>query len=106
MGTQEHGLIIGGRQQAAASGESFAVLAPEDGRLLASVSRAGEADVELAVAAARQGFDQWSALAMGVRGVPISSRRAAEAPRSHAARSGRFCLAATRARPSRQDAVS
>jgi aldehyde dehydrogenase (NAD+) len=67
MGTQEYGLIIGGRQQRAASGDFFEVLAPEDGRQLASVARAGEADVELAVAAARQGFGDWSALAPRVR---------------------------------------
>jgi aldehyde dehydrogenase (NAD+) len=63
MGTQEYGLIIGGCHQGAASGDTFEVLAPEDERLLASVARAGQADVELAVTAARQGFSKWSALA-------------------------------------------
>lgn len=67
MPTQQHGLIIGGHRRAASSGAVFDVLAPEDERLLAQVARADAEDVELAVAAARQGFEQWSALAPSER---------------------------------------
>lgn len=62
MTVPEHGLMIAGRRQPACSGALFDVLAPEDERLLARVARAGAADVDLAVAAARQGFSAWSAL--------------------------------------------
>ncbi|MCB2068646.1 MAG: aldehyde dehydrogenase family protein, partial [Ottowia sp.] len=62
-----HRLIIGGRRQPATSGECFEVLAPEDERLLARVARGGATDVELAVGAARSGFEQWSALAPAER---------------------------------------
>ena len=67
MAVQEYQLIIGGTHQSADSGQTFSVLAPVDGRVLAQVARAGSADVELAVSAARQGFQQWSALAPGAR---------------------------------------
>lgn len=67
MTPQQYPLIIGGVGRAASSGREFDVLAPADGRLLARVARGGAADVEAAVAAARQGFRQWSELAPGVR---------------------------------------
>lgn len=62
-----HPLILGGERRAAVSGDEFDVLAPEDERLLARVARGGERDVELAVAAAREGFSQWAALSPGER---------------------------------------
>lgn len=67
MAVQQYQLIIGGMRQSAHSGGTFAVQAPADGRVLAQVARAGAADVELAVSAARQGFQQWSALAPAAR---------------------------------------
>ncbi len=63
MSSKEQGLFIGGRQQASVSGESFEVLAPADGKVIARVARGGADDVNLAVAAARAGFNTWSALA-------------------------------------------
>ncbi|MEH6580326.1 MAG: aldehyde dehydrogenase family protein [Halioglobus sp.] len=63
MSLQVQGLLIAGKQQAACSGESFDVMAPADGRILARVARGGADDVELAVAAAREGFTVWSSLA-------------------------------------------
>jgi acyl-CoA reductase-like NAD-dependent aldehyde dehydrogenase len=63
MGIEQHGLIIGGRHQPASSGEVFDVLAPQDERVIARVARAGAADVDLAVSAAREGYLQWSSLA-------------------------------------------
>lgn len=60
---QQQGLIIGGKRRDACSGDFFDVLAPADESLLARVARGGAEDVELAVAAARQGFEQWSTLA-------------------------------------------
>lgn len=62
MKMQAQGMIIGGRRQPARSAALFEVLAPEDGRVLAQVARAAAADVDLAVAAARRGFVEWSTL--------------------------------------------
>ena len=63
MGLEVEGLLIGGEQRASCSGESFDVLAPADGRVIAHVARGGADDVDLAVATARAGFSTWSALA-------------------------------------------
>jgi acyl-CoA reductase-like NAD-dependent aldehyde dehydrogenase len=67
MAVKQHQLIIGGNRQDACSGQFFEVLAPASGSVLAQVARAEKADVELAVVAARQGYQQWSALAPSVR---------------------------------------
>jgi acyl-CoA reductase-like NAD-dependent aldehyde dehydrogenase len=67
MAVQQHQLIIGGNRQDACSGRSFEVLAPANGSVLAQVARADKADVELAVSAARSGYQQWAALAPSVR---------------------------------------
>lgn len=56
-------LLIGGRDQKAQSGEYFDVLSPATEQVMGQSARAGNADVELAVAAARQGYHEWSALA-------------------------------------------
>lgn len=53
------GLLIAGREVAAASGETFPVLAPETGRTLGTVARAGARDVNQAVQAAATGFVAW-----------------------------------------------
>ncbi|MGK0498939.1 MAG: aldehyde dehydrogenase (NAD+) [Oceanicoccus sp.] len=60
---EDRGLIIAGHEQPAESGETFDVLAPDTEQLLVKVARGNAADVDLAVAAARKGFKQWSALA-------------------------------------------
>ena len=63
MTLEEHGLIIAGGRRSARSGQTFEVQCPETEQPLARVARAGAADVELAVAAARSGFSRWSSLA-------------------------------------------
>lgn len=60
---QQYQLIIGGREQPAASGEMFDVLAPATETVLAQVARAGAEDAQSAIAAAREGYRSWSALA-------------------------------------------
>lgn len=57
-------LFIGGAWRDAASGEAFPTIDPATGRQLAQVARGGRADVDAAVAAARQAFDggEWSRL--------------------------------------------
>ena len=54
--------IIAGRQVAAVSGETFAAVDPATGRVLAQVAACAEADVDLAVRAARDSFESgvWS----------------------------------------------
>ncbi|MDT7843254.1 aldehyde dehydrogenase [Streptomyces justiciae] len=54
----------------AGSGATFAVVSPRDGQTLAQVADAGEAEVDLAVAAARRAFDTgpWPRLAPADRG--------------------------------------
>ena len=63
MAVQQHDLIIGGRHQAALTGDVFDVLSPADENVMAHVARAGKGDVDLAVSAARNGYAQWSSLA-------------------------------------------
>ncbi|MFF0094714.1 aldehyde dehydrogenase [Streptomyces canus] len=64
--TQHH---IDGRAESG-SGATFAVVAPRDGHILTHVAAAGEAEVDLAVAAARRAFDSgpWPRLAPADRG--------------------------------------
>src|SRR5215469_2171872 len=54
----EYGLFIGGEFTAPLSGEHFSTVNPASEDPLASVAQAGEADVDRAVAAARQAYDQ------------------------------------------------
>ena len=55
------GLFIDGRSTPALSGQCFETTSPATGALLARVAQAAEADVELAVAAARRAFEgPWS----------------------------------------------
>jgi acyl-CoA reductase-like NAD-dependent aldehyde dehydrogenase len=63
MSVAQHLMLIGGELRPAASGETFDVLAPADESVMAAVPRADAPDVELAITAARAGFEQWSALA-------------------------------------------
>jgi 4-(gamma-glutamylamino)butanal dehydrogenase len=64
--TQHH---IDGRSEGG-SGHAFAVVAPRNGQVLTEVADAGEAEVELAVAAARRAFDSgpWPRLSPADRG--------------------------------------
>ncbi|MFG6159869.1 betaine-aldehyde dehydrogenase [Halomonas sp. 1390] len=61
-------LYIDGRHVAATSGETFPVVNPFDGSLLAEVPQAAEADVDAAVDAARQGQRAWGAMSGMERG--------------------------------------
>jgi acyl-CoA reductase-like NAD-dependent aldehyde dehydrogenase len=55
-------LLIGGEEAPAADGRVFEVRAPETGAVIGEVPRAGAADVDRAVTAARRGFRDWSGL--------------------------------------------
>jgi betaine-aldehyde dehydrogenase len=63
-------LYIDRQWQAAASGATRDIHCPADGKLVATVSEAGRADTELAIAAARRAFDDgaWPGTAAGERG--------------------------------------
>jgi acyl-CoA reductase-like NAD-dependent aldehyde dehydrogenase len=76
-------MIIGAERVPAQDGRTFATLDPATGREIAQVPHAGEADVQLAVAAARAAFDgAWGALAPSARGLLIA--RLADAIEQHA----------------------
>ncbi|PMR71307.1 betaine-aldehyde dehydrogenase [Halomonas heilongjiangensis] len=55
-------LYIDGRRVDATSGETFPVVNPFDGRLLANVQQASPTDLDAAVAAARRGQRAWAAM--------------------------------------------
>jgi betaine-aldehyde dehydrogenase len=55
-------LYIHGAYRDASSGETFETRNPATGELLAQVQQANEADVEAALASAREGFAIWSAM--------------------------------------------
>src|SRR5205807_2296450 len=63
-------LIIGGERVGAASGQTFQSIDPSTGEVLAVIARAGAADVDRAVAAARAAFEgkEWSEMAPAQRG--------------------------------------
>lgn len=84
--TLQTGLLIDGAFSPAASGETFAALSPIDFSTLANVAKAGSADVDRAVAAARRAFDAgaWSGMQPFARGKSL--RRIADAIRRNAAR--------------------
>ncbi len=69
-------LYIGGQSVDAHSGQTFPTLNPATGRVLCEVQVAGEADVDRAVASAREGFAVWSAMTGAERGRVL--RRAAD----------------------------
>jgi len=62
-------MIIGGKSVDAVSGETFDVIDPSKGEAFAQVPRGGAADVDAAVAAAREAFEdrRWSGLRPGKR---------------------------------------
>ncbi|TDX32320.1 betaine aldehyde dehydrogenase [Modicisalibacter xianhensis] len=55
-------LYIGGRRVDATSGETFETINPVNGEVLANVQQASQADVDNAVAAAREGQKVWGAM--------------------------------------------
>ena len=79
-------LLIDGAFAPAASGETFATASPIDFSTLANVAKAGVADVDRAVAAARRAFDggKWSGMQPFARGKFL--RAIADGIRSNAAR--------------------
>src|SRR4051794_26124236 len=58
LAADEHHLLIGGERVAAADGRTFDTPDPSTGERLATVSQAGEADVDRAVRAAREAFKE------------------------------------------------
>src|SRR3954471_20042806 len=60
LAADEHHLLIGGERVAAADGRTFDTPDPSTGERLATVSQAGEADVDRAVRAAREAFKEGS----------------------------------------------
>ena len=62
-------MMIGGRLEEAASGQTFEVIDPSTGRAVTEVPRGDAADIDRAVAAARQAFEdgRWSGLRPGKR---------------------------------------
>jgi len=61
--------LINGKRVAALDGQTFDCLSPVDGRWLTAVARCGQADVDVAVAAARAAFEdkRWCGLAPAAR---------------------------------------
>jgi acyl-CoA reductase-like NAD-dependent aldehyde dehydrogenase len=58
VAVQEYRLLIGGKDQPAASGETFDTVSPTTNQVIGRVAKAGLEDVDLAVKAARQAFDE------------------------------------------------
>jgi phenylacetaldehyde dehydrogenase len=67
---RKHQLLIGGRFVGSRSGKTFETYDPGTGRVIARVAEADAADVDLAVAAARQAFEggAWAAMTPSERG--------------------------------------
>ena len=61
-------LYLNGRREPATSGETFAVVNPYDGSLLAKVEQASQADVERVVSSACEGQRHWAAMTGMERG--------------------------------------
>jgi aldehyde dehydrogenase (NAD+) len=75
--------FIGGEWVAAAGGEMFDTVAPATGETLAAFPRSGRADVDRAVAAAKEAFESWRLVPAPKRGEVIF--RLAELLRDHKA---------------------
>jgi phenylacetaldehyde dehydrogenase len=58
--TSDHGLLIAGERRDAADGRTFESLDPSTGEVIATLAQAGQADVDAAVAAAREAFAEGS----------------------------------------------
>jgi len=67
---RSHKLLIDGEWVAAASGKSFDVVNPADGKVISQVAEGDKADVDRAVKAARQAFESgpWSTMTTSQRG--------------------------------------
>jgi betaine-aldehyde dehydrogenase len=68
-------MIIGGEPVDSADGSTFDVINPADGQVIATAPMGGPADVDRAVAAAQQAFDErrgWATWAAGKRGRTLS----------------------------------
>src|ERR671931_1403166 len=59
---------IGGEWVGAASGETFETTSPADGEVLASFPKSGAEDVDRAVAAAKEAFEEWRLVPAPERG--------------------------------------
>jgi betaine-aldehyde dehydrogenase len=68
MKLPEQRLYIGGSFQDATSGETFDTINPATGEVITSVQHAGPADVDQAVASAREGFHVWREMSGAERG--------------------------------------
>ena len=60
-------LLINGQWRPALSGKTFDVFNPATGEVIARVAEGDAADVDLAVAAARDAFPKWAALPPAAR---------------------------------------
>ena len=70
-GVQTAHMIVGGQPVDAADGQTFDVVDPADGTVMASVPQGGREDVDRAVAAAQAAFEErkgWASWAAGKRG--------------------------------------
>jgi alpha-ketoglutaric semialdehyde dehydrogenase len=85
--------LIGGTIAPAAGGKHFEKLRPDDGTLLCTVARSGEADVQRAVAAAREARAGWVARTAVERGDIV--REIALALREHRAEAAELVVAET-----------
>jgi phenylacetaldehyde dehydrogenase len=67
---KSHKLLIGGRWRSSALGNSFPVMNPATGRVLAHVAEGAEEDINRAVLAARRAFEEgaWPRMSPSVRG--------------------------------------
>ncbi|WP_331235393.1 aldehyde dehydrogenase family protein [Natronorarus salvus] len=61
-------LLVGGERVAATGGETLTTVDPATGKPIATVAAAGPSDVDSAVAAAREAFPEWRAVAPDERG--------------------------------------
>jgi acyl-CoA reductase-like NAD-dependent aldehyde dehydrogenase len=79
-----HRFVIGGERPEAADGRTFETIDPSTGRTVAEVPQAGAADVDRAVRAAREAFDdgRWTGLVAARRGEALLAL--ADAIDSHA----------------------
>ncbi len=73
--------FIGGERVGAESGETFESIVPATGETLATFPRSGAADVERAVAAAKEAFESWRLVPAPARGAVLY--RLAELLREH-----------------------
>src|SRR6476620_6492977 len=70
-GVQTAHMIVGGQAVDAADGQTFDVIDPADGSVIATVPQGGREDVDRAVAAAQAAFEErkgWASWAAGKRG--------------------------------------